>query len=299
MTTSLTLAQQERWRAVAGLLATALAGHTRLNVSGDHVDVFISRLAEAGYPCRSVSEGEAADATVHLRQRKGSPAAAQIVVDLVDPAWPVVRHIDPQLGYPGDWHDAETKAFFAVRASTWDTRFGDDAPAYARAVGGLGLAMNAAAVDVGCGTGRALPALRGAVGPQGTVVGVDYTEPMLRAAHELGRAEYARLVLADARRLPLVDASIDGVFAAGLIGHLPDVDTVLTELARVCRPGGRLALFHPSGRAALAARHGRALRDDEPLNEAPLGAALARCGWSLLRYDDPPDRFFALAARER
>jgi SAM-dependent methyltransferase len=298
LTGNLTAAQQERWRSVAGLLAIALANRSRLRVFGEHADLFVDRLAAAGYDCRAGGPHEPADATVHLRQRTSAPATAEIVVDLTDPAWPVVRHIAPGLDCPADWHDTETRAFFAVRASTWDTRFGDDAPAYARAVGELGLTVDAVAVDVGCGTGRALPALHAAVGPQGTVIGIDYTEPMLRAAEELGRARVAHLLLADARRLPLADASVDGVFAAGLVGHLPDVDTVLTELARVCRPGGRMALFHPSGRAALAARHGRTLRDDEPLNEARLRAALTRCGWSLRAYDDPPDRFLALAARE-
>ncbi len=65
------------------------------------------------------------------------------------------------------------------------------------------------------------------------------------------------------------------VFAAGLVHHLPDPAAGLAELARVTRPGGRLVLFHPSGRAALAARHGR----------------------TLTRYEDPEDHFLALAVR--
>lgn len=54
-------------------------------------------------------------------------------------------------------------------------------------------------------------------------------------------------------------------------------------------------LFHPSGRAALAARHGRTLRPDEPLAERPLRGALRRTGWRPDTYDDPQHRFFALA----
>jgi len=86
-------------------------------------------------------------------------------------------------------------------------------------------------------------------------------------------------------------------FAAGLIGHVPDVDPTLRELARVTRAGGRLALFHPSGRAALAARHGRSVRPDDSLAERPLDEALSRTGWRADRYDDASHRFFALATR--
>ena len=89
------------------------------------------------------------------------------------------------------------------------------------------------------------------------------------------------------------------VFAAGLIQHLPDPGAGLAELARVTRPGGRLVLFHPTGRAVLAARHGRTVRPDEPLNEPFLRPLLAAAGWELTRYDDPDDHFLALASRRR
>ncbi|HVD27154.1 MAG TPA: hypothetical protein VNC79_01470 [Mycobacteriales bacterium] len=61
--------------------------------------------------------------------------------------------------------------------------------------------------------------------------------------------------------------------------------------------GGRRGLFHPSGRAALAARQGRRLRDDDTLAHANLRRLLERTGWRLDRYDDAPDRFLAVAER--
>ena len=71
----------------------------------------------------------------------------------------------------------------------------------------------------------------------------------------------------------------------------------MRELARITRRPIRLILFHPSGRAALAARHGRELRPDEPLAAAVLSPMLAMTGWQLTRYDDATDQFFALAER--
>jgi hypothetical protein len=46
---------------------------------------------------------------------------------------------------------------------------------------------------------------------------------------------------------------------------------------------------------ALAARHGRTLRPDEPLAESRLGPLLGEAGWRLTAYADDPDRFFAAA----
>ena len=192
---------------------------------------------------------------------------------------------------------AETQAFFATRAATWDTRFGDDMPAYAAAVARAGIPRGGVVVDVGCGTGRALPTLRQAVGPDGAVIAADLTPEMLARARAQAAAARAALVLADARQLPFADAAADVLFAAGLINHLPDTEAGLTELARVTRSGGLLVLFHPSGRAALAARHGRTLTPDEPLSAGPLRRSTAATGWRLTAYDDAADHFFALAAR--
>src|SRR3984957_18182706 len=127
-------------------------------------------------------------------------------------------------------------------------------PSGARYVAEAGIRRGAVAIDVGCGTGRALPPLREAVGPDGSVIAVDLHPERLAAARPKSSAAGAAVILADARALPFADASADAIFAAGLVYHLPDTEAGLRELARVTRAGGLLVLFHPSGRAALAAR---------------------------------------------
>ncbi|MET9960491.1 methyltransferase domain-containing protein [Streptomyces sp. NPDC006326] len=188
--------------------------------------------------------------------------------------------------------------FFGARAADWDRKFPDDGPAFERAVAEFGLRAGDRVLDAGCGTGRALAALRAAVGPTGTVLGADLTAQMLSAAQRAGRAADGALLLADVARLPLRDGVLDAVFAAGLIAHLPDPGANLGELARVVRPGGRLALFHPIGRAALAARHGRALTPDDLRAEHNLRPLLARSGWRMTSYADEDTRFLALAVRQ-
>ncbi|MFC5883555.1 methyltransferase domain-containing protein [Kitasatospora sp. CM 4170] len=191
---------------------------------------------------------------------------------------------------------ARTREFFAARAAGWDARFPDDGPRYAAAIAELGLRPGDSVLDAGCGTGRALPLLRAAVGPEGQVLGADVTPEMLdeAAARHPGTAA---LLLADCARLPLPDAALDAVFAAGLVSHLPDPARALRELARVTRPGGPLALFHPVGRAVLAARHGRELTPDDLRAEPNLRPLLAAAGWRLDRFTDTDERYLALATR--
>jgi SAM-dependent methyltransferase len=197
------------------------------------------------------------------------------------------------------WDLAQTRAFFGPKAATWETKYPDDGPAYAAAIAESAPPAGGVAVDLGCGTGRALTYLRRAVGDAGTVIGLDVTAQMLQVARERGRARHGLLALADAVRLPLRDSTVDSFFAAGLVGHLSDLDQGLREFARAARPGATLTLFHPLTRSALAARRGRALRADDPLREAPLAAALDRTGWRLERYDDGADRFYVRARRVR
>ncbi|MER7970602.1 class I SAM-dependent methyltransferase [Streptomyces sp. NPDC096080] len=187
--------------------------------------------------------------------------------------------------------------FFGPRAADWDRRFPDDGPAYAAAVAELGLREGGRVLDAGCGTGRALPPLRAAVGASGLVLGADLTPAMLAAAVAAGRDGNGLLLLADVAALPLRPGSLDSVFAAGLIAHLPHPEENLRELARVVRPGGTLALFHPIGRAALAARQGRRITPDDLRAESNLRPLLAGSGWRMTSYVDEDSRFLALAVR--
>ena len=102
------------------------------------------------------------------------------------------------------------------------------------------------ALDVCCGTGDLALALRRRVGPEGRVVGCDFSEPMLELAREkagelgLGDVEFA---WADALDLPHSDESFDAVTVAFGVRNLADLPRGIAELARVLRPGGRLVIL--------------------------------------------------------
>lgn len=191
-----------------------------------------------------------------------------------------------------------TWAFFGPRAADWEDRFPDDGPEFERAIAELRPATGGVVVDVGCGTGRALPAMRAAVGPAGRVFGIDVTAEMLGEAARRGRDRIATLVLADAMALPFPDDTVDAVFASGLVTHLPDPVAGLREFARVGNRNARLALFHPVGRVALAAKQGRTLSPDDVRAPDRIRGLLTAAGWRCELVDDAPERYLVLAVRD-
>jgi ubiquinone/menaquinone biosynthesis C-methylase UbiE len=95
-------------------------------------------------------------------------------------------------------------------------------------------------LDLGCGTGQYIPALRGS---GRTVLGLDRSADQLRRA----RARCGQLVQADAAALPFRAASFGTVVALWISTDVDDFPAVLAEAARVLQPGGLLLFYgaHP------------------------------------------------------
>lgn len=167
-------------------------------------------------------------------------------------------------------------------------------------------------LGVGPGTG-ALQVWR--ADPGRLRVGLDVSARMLRRARARAAAERVPLALVrgDALRLPLADASFDGVSGHSLLYLLPDATAALREVRRVLRPGGGVAFLEPRAAPAelrTALRHGahHALammvwrgmsRLHRRFAEAELAALLSAAGFQGARAWPVLSGFGVMATAER
>ena len=165
--------------------------------------------------------------------------------------WPLIReqvasttaaaHDERRLRGVLDRRRVKSQQFFATAAGKWDRLredlFGDSF--YLWAVLGL-IDPTLTVGDLGCGTGQ----LTETVAPYvRRVIAVDGSTEMLEAA----RTRLSDLHNVDIRRgeletLPLKDRELDAALLSLVLHYSPEPVRTLTEVARVCRPGGRILL---------------------------------------------------------
>jgi SAM-dependent methyltransferase len=160
-------------------------------------------------------------------------------------------------------------------------------------------------LDLGCGAGRFVAALRDA---GADAVGVELAETALRRARANAPGADLRLVEPDGS-LPLDHGSVDLVWCSEVLEHVADTEHLLLEVRRVLRPGGRLLVtvpFHGRVKGALIAL----LRFDahfDPLGQhvrfytrGSLRSTLKRSGFDAIQvrpWGGPPLLRTALTAR--
>jgi len=97
-------------------------------------------------------------------------------------------------------------------------------------------------LEIGCGTGVILRDLIPMVGAGGRVAGVDPSRTMIAAARRSCRGTGITLREADGAKLPFRDDGFDVTLAVTVLLHVADAAAVVSEMVRVTRPGGRVAV---------------------------------------------------------
>ncbi|NKE34411.1 methyltransferase domain-containing protein [Natronococcus sp. JC468] len=135
-------------------------------------------------------------------------------------------------------------------------------------------------VEMGCGTGANLPSLREQVGPEGTVIGIDFTGPVLERARELTAAyDNVHVVRGDATRPP-VRGDVDAVLATFVVGMLEDPAGAVDDWCDLVGPDGHVVLANAARSDAWYA---------PPVNAVFRAiVVLSTPPTTKLRYDDDP-----------
>lgn len=127
---------------------------------------------------------------------------------------------------------------FVMARETW--------AANRQAIAALRISERDHVLDVGCGHGRGLGALA-ARAAKGQVVGIDPSRLMVEIAakrnRRLVKANRVRAVVAAVETLPFPDGAFDKALCVHVVYFWPDLNVALAEIARVLKPGGRLALL--------------------------------------------------------
>jgi len=100
-------------------------------------------------------------------------------------------------------------------------------------------------LDVGSGSGTDALYASLVVGPQGRVIGLDFTPAMIQKARaNIGRLGLSHVTIMEgnATEIPLPDASVNVVTSNGVLNLVPDKPAAFREIFRVLRPGGLLQL---------------------------------------------------------
>ncbi|GAC1520568.1 MAG: class I SAM-dependent methyltransferase [Chloroflexota bacterium] len=109
----------------------------------------------------------------------------------------------------------------------------------------IALAPGESVLDVGCGPGIDVLDMAEFIGPAGRLVGLDASEVMIAEARR--RAEELDVPITfeveDVQLLPFPDGTFDVCRAERLLMHVTDAGRALTEMVRVTRPDGRVAIF--------------------------------------------------------
>lgn len=131
-----------------------------------------------------------------------------------------------------------------------------------RTLGALSLQAGEHVLDVGCGTGLLTYDMALEVGPAGRVVGVDNSPDMLQLAERrCAHLSQINLKQGSAENLPEGDQSVHAIACVQLLLYVPDVPSALTEMRRVLKPGGRIAVVETDWRGVVLNSSDQALTE--------------------------------------
>ncbi|WP_067720834.1 methyltransferase domain-containing protein [Nocardia yamanashiensis] len=151
----------------------------------------------------------------------------------------------------------------------------------------LDLRVGDKVLDVACGPGNFTDWFAEVVGSDGLAVGLDLSPTMLAQAVAGSRSPNVAYLRGDALELPFADGTFDSASCFLALFLMPDPLRAVSELARVVRPGGHIAIMAPTagpgplGMVVRSSNVVRAVSGVTFVGRAQLAAALTRNGLTI------------------
>ena len=150
------------------------------------------------------------------------------------------------IGYGERVYDWWSRHPLVYKALMKFVTFGRENQLRRRTVESLNLSEGDTVLDLACGPGANFGLLRQAVGENGRVVGIDYSEGMLRTARKRAEKrgwENVELVRADAARSVFRDGAFDGAVCTMSMSAIPDHESAIWNARRSLKPNAKLAVM--------------------------------------------------------
>jgi|SRR5271167_303645 len=152
----------------------------------------------------------------------------------------------------------------------------------------------AVVLDVGTGAGVLIPLIQSY--QPSTVLACDVAEKMLQRVQD--RYPVVRTYHTDVVSLALDPTSMDAIFMNGMYGNIADKPAASANAARMLRPGGRLVVSHPEGRAFVdQLRAGSDLFIESLPTKEGFEALLEPLGLEVIVYRDEPKLYLMVARK--
>jgi ubiquinone/menaquinone biosynthesis C-methylase UbiE len=193
------------------------------------------------------------------------------------------------------------KTYFNKAADRWDKRFHTPklSSFLEKLVPQFGLEQGQKILDVGTGTGVLIPYLIRAVGSDGSVTAIDYSEKMIQVCKtKHSHLKNLSIKLGNIEETAFPPESFDAVICFGVFPHLENKEKALRNINSLLKPSGKLVIAHALSSEELKTHHNNAsaavVHDVLP-EEGEMKQLLEQTGFTGISIKDEPRLFLCTA----
>jgi len=197
------------------------------------------------------------------------------------------------------------KDYFDKTAETWDQRFHTHklSKFLEKLVPQFGIEAGQKVLDVGTGTGILVPYLTKAVGPEGSVTAIDFSEKMVQKCKEKhGHLRNFTVKVGNIEEATFPPEHFDAVVCFGVFPHLDNKPKALKNINRILKTGSTLVIAHALSSEELKLHHNKASSAvvHDMLPEMPeMKQLLEQTGFTEISIKDEPGLYLCTARKSR